>query len=163
MGPVSAPGAAEKDAVAISRFCDAQKQVNKSKKIGTQGYCMGGPLVMRTAAACPDRVGAGGSFHGGGLVTDKPGQSASARAENKGAACISRSRRTTTSSSRTRRTTQGGLRGREGPAEIEVYAGTKHGWCVPDMPQQERPADLQQADAERAWGKLMALYKGALV
>ena len=51
---------------------DAQREVDKAKKIGTQGYCMGGPLVMRTAAAVPDRVGAGGSFHGGGLVTDKP-------------------------------------------------------------------------------------------
>ena len=72
MGSVNAPGNAEKDAVAYIAFLDAQKQVNKSKKIGTQGYCMGGPLVVKTCAAMPDRVGAGGSFHGGGLVTDKP-------------------------------------------------------------------------------------------
>src|SRR5207244_11816633 len=64
--------AAEKDAVAYIAFLDAQPQVNKAKKIGTQGYCMGGPLVMRTAATVPDRVGAGASFHGGGLVTDTP-------------------------------------------------------------------------------------------
>jgi carboxymethylenebutenolidase len=72
MASVNAPGNAEKDATAYVAFLDAQKEVNKAKKIGTQGYCMGGALVVRTAAALPDRVGAGASFHGGGLVTDKP-------------------------------------------------------------------------------------------
>src|SRR3984893_11263298 len=72
MASVNAPGNAEKDAVAYVGFLDARKEVNKAKKIGTQGYCMGGPLVVKTAAAVPTRVGAGGSFHGGGLGTDKP-------------------------------------------------------------------------------------------
>src|SRR5438552_414107 len=72
MGSIGADGAAEKDAVAFIAFLDAQRQVNTAKKIGTQGYCMGGPLVMRTAAAVPTRVGAVGSFHGGGLVTNQP-------------------------------------------------------------------------------------------
>src|SRR6202163_3224096 len=71
-GPLTAGGAAEKDAIAYVAFLDAQKEVNKAKKIGTQGYCMGGPLVVKTADALPSRIGAGGSFHGGGLVTDKP-------------------------------------------------------------------------------------------
>ena len=71
-GPVTAAGAAEKDAVAYVAFLDAQKEVDKTRKIGTQGYCMGGSLVVRTAAAVADRVGAGASFHGGGLVTDNP-------------------------------------------------------------------------------------------
>ena len=66
MGSVGADGAAEKDAVAYIAFLDAQPQVDRAKKIGTQGYCMGGPLVFRTAAAVSGRVGAGGSFHGGG-------------------------------------------------------------------------------------------------
>src|SRR5690349_7627203 len=72
MASVNAPGNAEKDAAAYVAFLDAQKEVNKAKKIGTQGYCMGGALVVRTAAHLPDRIGAGASFHGGGLVTDKP-------------------------------------------------------------------------------------------
>src|SRR5260370_23970280 len=71
MASVNAPGAAEKAGVAYVAFLDAQKEVNKAKKIGTQGYCMGGALVVRTAAFLPDRIGAGASFHGGGLVTDK--------------------------------------------------------------------------------------------
>src|SRR5580698_9001723 len=72
MTSVTADGNAEKDAIAYIEFLDKQKQVNTKKKIGTQGYCMGGALVMRTAATVPDRIGAGASFHGGGLVTDKP-------------------------------------------------------------------------------------------
>jgi len=72
MGSVNAPGNPEKDAVAYVAWLDQQPQVNKARKIGTQGYCMGGPLIMRTAAAIPDRVGAAASFHGGGLVTANP-------------------------------------------------------------------------------------------
>src|SRR6202035_4701670 len=68
MASINAEGAAEKDAAAFVAFLDAQKEVNKAKKIGTQGYCMGGPLVLKTAAAVPDRIGAVGSFHGGGVV-----------------------------------------------------------------------------------------------
>src|SRR5476649_42218 len=72
MGSIGAAGTAERDAVAFIAFLDAQKPVNKAKKVGTQGYCMGCPLVFRTMAAVPDRLGAGGSFHGGGLVSDQP-------------------------------------------------------------------------------------------
>src|SRR5438552_515771 len=70
MGSINAEGAAERDAAAFITWLDAQRQVDRTKKIGTQGYCMGGPLVVKTAAAVSNRVGAGASFHGGGLVTD---------------------------------------------------------------------------------------------
>src|SRR5258705_8282137 len=72
MGSIKASGAAERDAAAYIAFLDVQSQVNKARKVGTQGYCMGGALVVRTAASLPDRVGAGASFHGGELVTDAP-------------------------------------------------------------------------------------------
>ena len=72
MGSINAPGAAERDATAFIALLDTQRQVDKNKKVGTQGYCMGGPLVVKTAATVPNRVGAGASFHGGGLVTDQP-------------------------------------------------------------------------------------------
>ena len=70
--PINEAGAIERDAAAYIAFLDAQKEVNTAKKIGTQGYCMGGPLVFKTAATVPGRIGAGATFHGGGLVTDKP-------------------------------------------------------------------------------------------
>ena len=66
------PDAVMRDGTAIVAFLDSQAAVNKSAKIGVVGYCMGGPMTMQTAAAVPSRVGAGASFHGGGLVTDKP-------------------------------------------------------------------------------------------
>src|SRR5262249_26306915 len=72
MASINAAGAAEKDAAAFIAFLDTQPQINKARKVGTQGYCMGGALVVRTAAAQADRIGAGASFHGGGLVTDQP-------------------------------------------------------------------------------------------
>ena len=60
------------DATAFVAFLDSQAAVDKKKKIGTMGYCMSGPFTMRAAAALPDRIGAGASFHGGGLVTKDP-------------------------------------------------------------------------------------------
>src|SRR6478735_11531477 len=71
-GPLNAAGAAEADAQAFVAWLDQQPQVNASKKIGTQGYCMGGPLIMKTAATVPNRIGAAASFHGGGLTTANP-------------------------------------------------------------------------------------------
>ena len=81
-----------------------RRAVDKARKIATQGYCMGGALVVRTAAAVPDRIGAGASFHGGGLVTDKPDSPHRLAPKIQGAASISASRRTTTSASPPRRT-----------------------------------------------------------
>src|SRR5262245_49592370 len=70
--PFFAPGAAERDAAAHVAFLEAQKPVNRRKRIGVVGYCLGGGYVIKTAALFPKRVGAGVSFHGGLLVTDKP-------------------------------------------------------------------------------------------
>src|SRR6266850_1981490 len=103
MASVNAPGNAEKDAVAYVAFLDAQKEVDKSKKIGTQGYCMGGPLVVKTAAALPNRIGAGASFHGGAWSPTNPTARICSRRKLR-LVCISGSRRMTTCVNQTRKT-----------------------------------------------------------
>src|SRR5450759_1053446 len=162
MGSVNAPGAAEKDAVAYIAFLDAQSQINKAKKIGTQGYCMGGPLVVKTAAALPNRVGAGASFHGGGLVTDKPDSphllAPKIKARMYFGIALNDDQRQPDAKDKLREA----FAAAKVPAEIEVYAGALHGWCVPDMPVRDGNPIYSKPDAERAWGRLVALYKIAL-
>ena len=162
MGSVNAPGNAEKDAVAYVAFLDAQKQVNKSKKIGTQGYCMGGPLVVKTAAALPDRIGAGGSFHGGGLVTDKPDSPHLLASKIRGRMYFGIASNDDMRQPDAKDKLKESFAAAKVPTEIEVYSGSLHGWCVPDMPQQNGMPIYNKADAERAWTKLLALYKAGI-
>ncbi len=162
MASVNAPGVAEKDAAAYIAFLDAQQQVNKAKKIGTQGYCMGGPLVVKTAAAVPSRVGAGASFHGGGLVTDKPDSPHLLAPKIKARMYFGIASNDDARQPDAKDKLHEAFAAAKVPAEIEVYPGALHGWCVPDMPTQNGAPIYNKADAERAWGKLLALYKTAL-
>jgi carboxymethylenebutenolidase len=162
MASVNAPGNAEKDAVAYVAFLDTQKEVNKAKKIGTQGYCMGGALVVRTAAALPDRIGAGASFHGGGLVTDKPDSPHLLAPKIKARMYFGVASNDDTRQPDAKDKLKEAFAAAKVPAEIEVYPGALHGWCVPDMPTQNGTPIYNKPDAERAWGKLIALYKAAL-
>ena len=162
MASVNAPGNAEKDAAAYVSFLDAQKEVDKGKKIGTQGYCMGGPLVMKTAAALPGRIGAGASFHGGGLVTNNPNSPHLLAPKIKARMYFGIAASDDASQPDAKDKLKEAFAAAKVPAEIEVYAGTLHGWCVPDMPMQNGAPIYNKADAERAWGKLLALYKAAL-
>lgn len=157
MDSVNAPGNAEKDAAAYVAFLDAQKQVNKSKKIGTQGYCMGGPLVVKTAATVPDRIGAGASFHGGGLVTNNPDSPHLLAPKIKARMYFG------VASNDDQRQPDAKVKLKEAfpNAEVEVYSSL-HGWCVPDMPKQGDMPIYNKPDAERAWGKLVELYKAGL-
>ena len=158
MGSVNAPGNPEKDAVAYIAFLDAQRQVNKSKKIGTQGYCMGGPLVVRTCAAVPDRVGAGGSFHGGGLVTNNASSPHLLAPKIKARMYFG----VAANDDKSQPDAKDKLKEAFGDrAEVEVY-GSLHGWCVSDMPAGPAGPIYNKPDAERAWGKLVALYKANL-
>ena len=161
MGSVNAPGAAEKDAVAYIAFLDAQSQVNKAKKIGTQGYCMGGRLVVKTAAALPDRVGAGASFHGGGLVTDKPDSPHLLAPKIKARMYFGIASNDDQKQPDAKDKLKEAFAAAKVPAEIEVYPA-KHGWCVPDMPADSGAPIYSKPDAEKAWSKLVALYKMAL-
>ena len=133
MGPLQAAGNAEKDAAAYIAFLDAQQQVDKAKKIGTQGYCMGGPLVVKTAATVPDRVGAGASFHGGGLVTDKPDSPHLLVPKIKARMYFGIASNDDMKQPDAKVKLREAFDAAQVPAEIEVYPA-QHGWCVPDMP-----------------------------
>jgi carboxymethylenebutenolidase len=163
MASINAPGAAEKDAVAFVAFMDADSHVDKSKKIGTQGYCMGGPLVVKTAAALPNRIGAGASFHGGGLVTNTPESPHLLAPKIKARMYFGIASNDDMRQPDAKDKLREAFAAAKVPAEIEVYPGALHGWCVPDMPLQNGNPIYSKPDAERAWGKLVALYKSALV
>ena len=157
MSSVTAAGAAEKDAIAYVAFLDAQPQVDTTKKIGTQGYCMGGALVVRTAATVPERIGAGASFHGGGLVTDKPDSphllAPKIKARMYFGVAANDDRRQPEAKDKLKESfARAGV-----PAEVDVYPA-KHGWCVPDMPVEDGAPLYDNVQAERAWSKLVALY-----
>lgn len=162
MASVGAPGAAEKDAAAYIAFLDAQPQVDTAKQIGTQGYCMGGPLVVRTAATLPERVGAGGSFHGGGLVTDKPDSPHLLAPKIDARMYFGVARSDDEKQPDAKDKLRESFAAAKVPTTVEVYPAT-HGWCVADMPTEGGKSIYDQAEAEIAWAKLLDLYKTALV
>ena len=156
--PFIAPGAAERDAVAYVAFLDAQQEVSKAKKIGTHGYCLGGPYVLKTAAAVPDRIGAGASFHGGFLVTDKPDSPHLLAPKIKARLYVAIASDDDAREPDAKDKLIQAFVTAKVQAEIEVYSNARHGWCVPD----EKGVTRNVADAERAWRKLVALYREAL-
>ena len=164
MGSIGAEGAAERDAVAFIAWLDMQKEVDRTKKIGTQGYCMGGPLVVRTAAAVPNRVGAGASFHGGGLVTPNPSSPHLLAPKIKGRMYFGIATNDDMQQPDAKTKLKEAFDAAKVPVEVEVYSMAQHGWCVPDMPAQPDGQPIyKKDDAERAWTKLLALYKAGLV
>jgi carboxymethylenebutenolidase len=133
--------------------------VDKKKKIGVQGYCMGGPLTLRAAATVPDRVGAGGSFHGGGLVTANPDSPHLLAPKIKANLYFG----IASSDDKQQPDAKDKLKVAFPAAKIEVYGDAMHGWCIPDMPPQaDGMPTYNKADAERAWGELLVLYKSNL-
>jgi len=164
MGSIGADGAVEKDAPAFVAWLDAQPQVDKTKKIGTQGYCMGGALVVRTAAAVPNRIGAGASFHGGGLVTANPNSPHLLAPKIKARMYFGVAASDDTPNPDVKVKLREAFEAAKVPVEVELYPQAQHGWCVPDMPTQANgQPTYNKADAEKAWGKLLALYKAGLV
>jgi len=154
--PFLEPGAAERDAVAYVSFLDAQRQVNRKRKIGTHGYCLGGPYVLKAAAALPDRVGAGASFHGGFLVTGKRDSPHLLAPKIKARLYFAIASDDDRREPDVKDQLEAAFRTARVRSEIEVYPNALHGWCVPDS------KAVNQADADRAWGKLVKLYKTAL-
>ena len=144
------------DAKAFVEWLDRQSPVDRNRRMGTQGYCMGGPMAFRTAAAMPERVGAVASFHGGGLVTDSPNsphlEAAGSHAQFLIAIASNDDERRPNDKNVLKETfAKANL-----PAEIEVYAGAAHGWCPPDS------HVYNEAQAEKAWSRLLVLYGKAL-
>ena len=144
------------DARAYIAFLDAQNSVDKSRKIGTAGYCMGGPLIMRTAGALPSRVGAAASFHGGGLVTDRPDSPHLLIPNSPAHVLHAIAENDYEKAPEVKPALIAAYASANVPAEIEVYEGTLHGWCPPDSPV------YNEAAAEKAWSRLLALYARAL-
>jgi len=144
------------DAKAFIGWLDQQPGVAKNKKIGTQGYCMGGPNAFRTAAAVPDRVGAVASFHGGGLVTDQPNSPHTQASKTKAQFLIAIAANDDQRSPNEKDVLKETFAKASLPAEIEVYTGAAHGWCPPDSGVYNEP------QAEKSWSRLLALDSKAL-
>jgi len=143
------------DAKAFTAWLDQQSSVAKNRKLGSQGYCMGGPMALRTAFANPDRVGAVATFHGAALVTkgENSPHLEAAKTHSQFLICIATNddQRAPADKDEIRKAFDNAHL----QAEVEVYKGA-HGWCPPDT------AVYNEAEAERAWSRLMVLYGKAL-
>src|SRR6202140_1554024 len=155
MGSLTAQTAVT-DAKAFVAWLDGQPSVDRKRRMGTGGYCMGGPFTLRTAAAFPDRIGAGASFHGGSLVTDKPDSPHLLVAKMKAQYLFAIAESDDQRQPETKNVLRAAFAAAKLPAEIEVYAGTIHGWCPTDS----RVYNHDQA--EKAWSRMLALFKTAL-
>jgi carboxymethylenebutenolidase len=144
------------DAKAFVAWLDAQPQVNKNRKVGVQGYCMGGPMSFHTASAVPDRIGAVASFHGGGLVGKDPATSPHMlAAKTKASFLIAIAENDDKQAPNDKTVLKETFDQAKLTSEIEVYPAA-HGWCPPDTQVYNEPA------AEKAWARLLALYGKAL-
>jgi carboxymethylenebutenolidase len=150
------PEATIRDTTALVAFLDKQSEVNTRRGVGTTGYCMGGPLVVRTAAAVPGRIRAGASFHGGGLATAAPDSPHLLIPKTKASFLIAIAENDDARAPADKDTLRAAFAAAKRPAEIEVYKGAMHGWCPPDS------EVYNQAQADRAWARLLHLFQTAL-
>ena len=150
------PQTAVTDAKAFLAFLEGQPAVDKKRKMGTTGYCMGGPFVFRTAATLPDRIGAGATFHGGGLVTDKPDSPHLLIPKMKAHLLIAIAENDEMRQPEAKDVLRDSFAKAHLPAEIEVYAGALHGWCPPDS------QVYNHDQAEKAWSRMLALFSSSL-
>lgn len=146
------PQATVRDARAAVAFLDAQRAVDTARGIGSNGYCQGGPSTVRTAWAMPHRVKAAASFHGGGLVTDKPDSPHRLLAQTGASYLIAVAQNDDARAPTDKDTFRSAAQAAGRPAEIEVYKAD-HGWCTIDAPV------FNQAEADRAWGRMLELFK----
>jgi carboxymethylenebutenolidase len=138
-------------------WLDSQPAVNRHRKLATTGYCMGGPITMRTAAAFPDRIGAAASFHGAALVSADADSPHLLVPKIKAQYLFAIAENDDQRQPEAKTVLRDAFAKAKLKAEIEVYAGAQHGWCPPDS------AVYNEAQAERAWGRMLALFKKVLV
>jgi len=148
------PKTAATDANAFVAYLDAHAAVDVKRKIGTTGYCMGGPLVLRTAAARADRIGAAATFHGGGLVTKDADSPHLLIPQTKAHYLIAIAANDDERDPNSKTVLRETFERAHLSAEVEVYAGTQHGWCPPDSMVYNRD------QAEKAWARLLVLLNG---
>lgn len=145
-----------RDTAAAVGWLDQQAAVDTSRGVGTQGYCMSGSFTLWGAAAVPARIRGAASFHGGGLVkADDPMSPHRMFARSRASHLIAIAQNDDAKAPGDKTALRAAADAADRPAEIEVYVAD-HGWCVPDSP------SYDQAEAERAWGRLLALYGSAL-
>lgn len=144
------------DALAFVTFLDSQETVDTNKKIGTTGYCMGGPITMRTAAAAPSRIGAAASFHGAGLVGEGPDSPHLLIPKMQAQCLIAIAQNDDERAPDAKNVLRDGYKDAGLSAEIEVYEGAMHGWCPPDS------SVYHEAQAEKAWSRLLVLFEKSL-
>jgi carboxymethylenebutenolidase len=149
------PHTQEIDGRAFVQFLDAQRVVDTRRRIGVMGYCMTGAFMMRTAAAASDRVGAGASFHGGGLVTDQPSSPHLLASRMRGSYLFAIAQNDDEREPNAKTVLRDAFAAAGVPAEIEVYPA-QHGWCALDS------QVYDQVQADRAWARLLALFSTAL-
>ena len=145
------PAGTTRDAKAFVAFLDSQAAVDKRRRIGTHGYCMGGPFTVRTAAAVPSRVGAAASLHGANLVSDDPDSPVKLLAATQASFLFAIGRNDDARSPGDKDALKTACAAAHRPAEVEVYPAD-HGWCVPDTPMYDPKA------AEHAWSRMLALF-----
>lgn len=144
------------DAGAHLAFLDAQPEVDTTRKVGTSGYCMGGAMTIFTAALKPDRVGAAASFHGGGVGTDKPDSPHFLVPGTNAGYLFAIAEDDDQKTPNEKTLLKAVLEPRKQWHEVEVYAGTMHGWCPPDG------RVYNEAAAEKAWARMLDLFKASL-
>jgi len=144
------------DARAFIDYLDNHEAVSTTRKMGTIGYCMGGPMVMRTAAARPDRIGAAATFHGGGLVTEAEDSPHLLIPDTSAEFLIAIAENDDMNDPFAKTTLRESFAEAGIQAEVEVYEDAQHGWTVPDSV----VYNLEQA--EKAWSRLQVLFDSAL-
>jgi carboxymethylenebutenolidase len=123
--------------------------------MGSIGYCMSGSFVFRAAATLPDRIGAGSSFHGGGLTTENADSPHLLIPQMQAQFLVAIAENDDERDPESKTILRQAFAQANVPAEIEVYPAA-HGWCPPDT------LVYNQAQSERAWERMLALFSNAL-